>query len=57
MFESLSEYPHDFVVGCVLVAGVGCLWLLFKLIKLALWTLVWVVLGTVILTAAAFLLR
>jgi len=57
MFESLNEYPHGFVLACVVVAGVGALWLLFKLIKLALWTLVWVVLGTLIVTAAALLLR
>ena len=51
MFESLAEYPHDFVLACVAVAGIGVLWILFKLVKMALWTLFWVVLAVVLATA------
>jgi hypothetical protein len=51
MFESLAEYPHDFVLACVAVAGIGVLWVLFKLVKMALWTLVWIVLAVALATA------
>ncbi len=37
MFDSLAEYPHGFVVACVALAALGVLWLLAKVLKLALW--------------------
>jgi hypothetical protein len=39
MFESLSEYPHWFVVACAAVAAVAVLWILVRLLKAALWIL------------------
>jgi hypothetical protein len=39
MFESVAEYPHWFVVACAAVAAAAVLWLLVKLLKLALWML------------------
>jgi hypothetical protein len=37
MLESLNEYPRWFVLACAFVAAGGVLWLLVKLLKLALW--------------------
>jgi len=39
MFESLSAYPHWFVVACAALAAVIVLWVLLKLLKAALWML------------------
>ena len=50
MFESLSAYPHWFVVACAALAAAVVLWVLLKLIKAALWVLV---LGLLIISAVA----
>ena len=39
MFDSLDAYPHGFVVACVVLAAVGVLWILVKVLKLAAWML------------------
>jgi hypothetical protein len=39
MVNSLGEYPHWFVVACTVLVAAGVLWLLFKLLKAALWML------------------
>ena len=39
MFDSLSQYPHWFVVACAAVAAASLLWVLLKLIKAAFWIL------------------
>ena len=39
MFESLSAYPHWFVVACAALAAALVLWILLKLLKAALWIL------------------
>jgi hypothetical protein len=35
MLESLNEYPRWFVLACAFVAAAGILWVLVKLLKLA----------------------
>jgi hypothetical protein len=39
VLDSLSQYPHWFVVACAVVAASTVLWILFKLLKAALWAL------------------
>jgi hypothetical protein len=39
VLDSLSQYPHWFVVGCAVVAAAAVLWLLLELVKAALWIL------------------
>jgi hypothetical protein len=39
MFDSLADYPHWFVVACVALAALGGLWILARLLKLAMWML------------------
>jgi hypothetical protein len=39
MFDSLAGYPHWFVVACVVLAALGVVWLLAKVLKLAMWML------------------
>jgi hypothetical protein len=39
MFDSVSEYPHWFVVACAGVAAVVVLWVVLKVVKAALWML------------------
>ena len=39
VLDSLSQYPHWFVVACAAVAAAAALWLLLKLLKAALWVL------------------
>jgi hypothetical protein len=39
MFDSLDAYPHWFVVVCVGLAALGVVWVLAKLLKLAVWML------------------
>jgi len=50
MFESLSAYPHWFVVACAALAAAVVLWVLLKLVKAALWVLF---LGLLIIAAVA----
>jgi hypothetical protein len=57
MFDSLAEYPHWFVVTCAFVAAGGFLWLLVKLVKMALWAFFFALVIAALVGAAAFLLR
>jgi hypothetical protein len=50
MFESLSAYPHWFVVACAALVAAVILWVLLKLIKAALWVLF---LGLLVIAAVA----
>jgi hypothetical protein len=49
MFDSLAGYPHWFVVACVVLAALGAVWILAKVLKLA----VWMIFLGVLLVAAA----
>jgi hypothetical protein len=55
MLDSLAGYPRWFVAACLVLAGSLVLWLVFKLVKLAMWLLV---VGIVVagLAAAAWVL-
>ena len=44
MLDSLAEYPHWFVVACATVSAAMLLWLLMKILKAALWMLIFGVL-------------
>jgi hypothetical protein len=50
MFESLSAYPHWFVVTCAALSAGVVLWMLLKVVKAALWMLF---LGLLIIAAVA----
>jgi hypothetical protein len=50
MVDSVSDYPHWLVVACAVLATVVALWLVLKLIKLALWLLL---VGLVLASASA----
>jgi len=50
--SSLSDYPRWFVLACALVAGVGILWLLAKILK---WSLYLVTLFVVLVGASLVL--
>lgn len=39
MMDALSDYPRWFVLTCVVLGGVGILWLLFKVLKWSLYLL------------------
>jgi hypothetical protein len=41
--DALSAYPRWFVVPCLILAGLGILWFLAKVLKWSLWILVAVV--------------
>lgn len=41
--DALSAYPRWFVVPCLILAGLGILWFLAKVLKWSLWLLVAVV--------------
>lgn len=41
--DTLSAYPRWFVVPCLILAGLGILWFLAKVLKWSLWLLVAVV--------------
>lgn len=49
LFDSLKEYPRWFVVACVTVVAAVGIWLLIKVVKVALYLL----LGAVILGGIA----
>ncbi|MBE7537005.1 MAG: hypothetical protein HS122_01160 [Opitutaceae bacterium] len=56
MLDALSAYPRWFVVPCLILAGIGILWILSKVLKWSLWTLAIVaVIGLVALMAAALI--
>jgi hypothetical protein len=44
MFNSVAEYPHWFVVACAALAAAFALWIIFKILKAALWILIFGVL-------------
>ena len=37
--DSLSNYPRWFVIACAIVAAVAAVWIVARLLKLALWLL------------------
>jgi len=57
MFDSLAEYPHWFVIGCTFVAAGGVLWVLMKLIKMAMWAFFFAIVLVTVLVAAGLLLH
>jgi hypothetical protein len=57
MFDSLAEYPHWFVVACSLLVSIAVLWVLLKLLKAALWLLLFAVIATGVLAAVWYLFR
>ena len=57
MYNSMAEYPHWFVLTCeVLVAVVG-LWIVMKLIKAALWLMLFGFLLFAVSTVVYYLFR
>jgi hypothetical protein len=57
MFDSLAEYPHWFVIACTFVAAGGVLWVLMKLIKMAMWAFFFAIVLVTVLVAAGLLLH
>jgi hypothetical protein len=57
MLESLNEYPRWFVLACAFVAAGGVLWLLVKLLKLALWMFFFALAVAAVITLAGYLLK
>jgi hypothetical protein len=37
MFNSMAEYPHWFVEACTVLVAVFVLWIILKVLKVALW--------------------
>jgi hypothetical protein len=37
MFNSVSEYPHWLVETCTIIAAVFVIWIILKILKVALW--------------------
>jgi hypothetical protein len=57
MFDSLAEYPHWFVIACAFVAAGGILWLLMKLLKMALWAFFFALAVAAVIALIGFFLR
>ena len=57
MLESLGDYPRWLVVLCVTIVLAALIWVGMKLLKLALWMLLFSVLIIGLLTAAWLLFR
>jgi uncharacterized membrane protein YjjP (DUF1212 family) len=57
MLESLNEYPRWFVLACAFIAAGGILWLLMKLLKLALWMFFFALTVAAIVMVAEYFLR
>lgn len=57
MPDSLAEYPHWFVVACALLVGIAVLWVLLKLLKAAIWILLFAVIATGVLSAVWYFFR
>lgn len=57
MFDSLAEYPHWFVIACAFVAAGGILWLLIKLLKMALWAFFFALAVAAVIALVGFFLR
>jgi hypothetical protein len=54
MSELLAGYPHWLVVACAVVVAVAALWLLLKLVKLALWMLFYGIIAFAVLWAVLY---
>jgi hypothetical protein len=57
MFDSLAEYPHWFVVACAFVAAAVVLWVLMKLMKLAIWAAIFALVVAVAAIAVGLFLK
>jgi hypothetical protein len=57
MLDSLAEYPRWFVVACGTIVAAIVIWIGMKLLKLALWLLLAVVLVAGLGTAAWLLIK
>ena len=57
MLNSLSQYPHWFVVACAAVAAALLLWLILKLVKAVLWIVLFGVLAVGAVAAVWMFLR
>jgi hypothetical protein len=57
MLESLNEYPHWFVLTCAFVAAGGILWILVKLLKLALWAFFFALAVAAVVMLAGYFMR
>ena len=57
MLDSLADYPRWFVVACGTIVAALLIWVGMKLLKLALWLLLAVVLVVGLGTAAWLLIR
>ncbi len=57
MLDSLADYPRWFVVACATIVLAVVLWIGMKLLKLALWLLIGVVLVVGLGTAVWFFLK
>jgi hypothetical protein len=54
MLHSLDAYPHWLVVTCEALAAVVVLWVLLKLLKLALWILFFGIVVIALVSVASF---
>jgi hypothetical protein len=57
MSDSLAQYPHWFVAACSLLVGIAVVWVLLKLLKAALWLLLFAVIATGVLSAVWYFFR
>jgi uncharacterized membrane protein YjjP (DUF1212 family) len=57
MLESLNEYPRWFVLACAFMVAGGILWLLVKLLKLALWMFFFALTVAAIVTLVGYFLK
>jgi hypothetical protein len=57
MLESLNEYPRWFVLVCAFLAAGGILWVLVKLMKLALWMFFLALAVAAVVMLAGYFLR
>jgi len=40
MLDSLAQYPHWFVIACATLSAAVILWLVMKILKAAIWMLI-----------------
>jgi hypothetical protein len=57
MIDSLSQYPHWFVAACALLVAIAVVWVLLKVLKAALWLLLFAVIATGVLSAVWYVFR
>ena len=57
MLDSLADYPRWFVVACGTIVGAVLIWVVMKLLKLALWVLIATVLIVGLGTATWLLVK